>query len=127
MRKLILIIGLLVAGNILLAQDKEDQIRRKREAKIEEFKERLELSDEQIADLKQLREATKPKLDEIREDESKSRSDKMRAHADIIEQNEKEIAQILDEQQLQELEEIKGEIREKRKMRREKRREHKRD
>ncbi|MEQ8904794.1 hypothetical protein [Ekhidna sp.] len=127
MRKIALIIGLLVAGTIVLAQDKREELREKREIKIEEYRERLELSDAQISDLKKLRVDAKPQLDEIRNDTSKSRSDKMRALAAIMEKQEKEVAEILNDEQLTELEAIKKEVRENQEVRREKRKERRGD
>ena len=94
MQKLTLIIGLLVAANILFAQGKREQMREKAEVKIEEYKERLNLTEDQVADLKELRESIKPELEAIRKDESKSRSEKMRAHADIIEKQEEDTANL---------------------------------
>ena len=127
MRKIALIIGLLVAGTIVLAQDKREELREKREIKIEEYRERLELSDAQISDLKKLRVDAKPQLDEIRNDTSKSKSDKMRALAAIMEKQEKEVAEILNDEQLTELEAIKKEVRENQEVRREKRKERRGD
>lgn len=127
MKKLTLIIGLLTAASILVAQEKRDAIRGKAEVKIEEYKERLNLTENQIDELKKMREGLKPELDAIREDEAKSRSEKMRAHADLIEKQEKEVTKILDDEQLSELEVIKKEIREKRSERREKRKERRGD
>ncbi|WP_370089393.1 hypothetical protein [Ekhidna sp.] len=123
MKKLTLIIGLLVAGNILYAQDRRQELREKVEVKIEEYKERLDLTEDQVADLKKLRESMKPELDELRDDDEKSRSAKMRAHADIIEKREAEVAKILNQEQLAELEVIKKEIKTNAENRREKRKE----
>lgn len=123
MKKLTLIIGLLVAGNILYAQDRRQEIRGKVEVKIEEYKERLNLSEDQVTDLKKLRESMKPELDELRNDDEKSRSEKMRAHADIIEKREAEVAKILNQEQLAELEVIKNEVKANTESRREKRKE----
>lgn len=127
MQKLTLIIGLLVAANILFAQGKREQMREKAEVKIEEYKERLNLTEDQVADLKELRESIKPELEAIRKDESKSRSEKMRAHADIIEKQEEEVAKILNDEQLTELEVIKKEVRENVKKRRDRRRDRRDD
>jgi acyl-CoA reductase-like NAD-dependent aldehyde dehydrogenase len=127
MQKLILIIGLLVATNILFAQGKREQMREKVEVKIEEYKDRLDLSDDQVADLKAMRESMKPELEAIRKDESMKRSEKMRAHADIIEKQEEEMAKILNDDQLTELEIIKKEVRENVKKRKDRRRDRRGD
>ncbi len=123
MKKITLLIGLLVAVNILLAQDRREAAREKAKVKIEEYKERLELTEDQIAELKKLREGAKPELEAIRNDDSKSRSEKMRAQADIMENQEAEVAKILNEDQLAELEVIKKEVRANREKRRDKRKE----
>ncbi|WP_424963491.1 hypothetical protein [Ekhidna sp.] len=127
MKKLTLIIGLLVAVNILFAQNRREAVREKAEVKIEEYKERLNLTESQTADLKKLRESMKPELEAIRNDDSKSRSDKMRAKADIVEKQEKEVAKILNDEQLAELEVIKKEVRENVEKRRDRRKDRRGD
>ena len=127
MKKITLLIGLLVAVNILFAQDRREAMKEKAKVKIEEYKERLELTDNQVADLKKLREEAKPELEAIRKDESKSRSEKMRARADIMENQEKEISNILNEDQLAELEVIRKEVRANMEKRRERRKERRGD
>jgi len=77
--------------------------------------------------LKKMRESMKPELEAIQNDDTKSRSEKMRARADIMEKQEKEVARILDEEQLAELEVIKKEIRENVDERRKKRKERRGD
>ena len=81
--------------------------------KLEEYKERLELTDVQVEDWKVLREKYKPELKSIRSDESKSKADKMRAAADIVEKQQKELADILSENQFAELQIIREEVMEK--------------
>jgi len=121
MKKFTLIIGILVAANILYAQDKSERIRGKARVKIEEHKDRLNLSEDQIADLKSLKEEMKPEFEKLKTNESLSRPDKMRAHANLIEEREAAVAEILDEEQLAELEVIRKEVKERRKERRENR------
>lgn len=120
MKKLTLIIGIMVASNVLLAQDPETGKGPKgnKEAIIEKHKERLELSDEQVEQLRDLRESLKPEFESLKNNETLSRPDKMRAHADLIEKREAEVAKILTDSQLEELEKIKEENKEKRKGRR---------
>lgn len=127
MQKLTLIIGLLVAANILFAQGKREQIREKAVVKIEEYKERLNLSDKQVNDLKDLREEMKPEFEALKKDESKSRSDKMRLHADLIDKREARVEEILTDDQFAELQIIKKEVKQKRIDVREKRKERKKD
>ena len=123
MKKFTLIIGILVAANVLNAQGRKEKVREKVEIKIAEHKERLNLTEDQVGDLKKLREEMKPQLEEIRKDESLSRSDKMRAHADLLDERDAELEKILDEDQLAELDEIRKEVQKQREERMEKRRE----
>ena len=127
MKKLALIVGLLVAVNILFAQGKREEMKEKAEVKIEEYKERLNLSDKQENELKDLRAEMKPEFEALKKDESKSRSDKMRAHADLIEKREAKVAEILTEDQFAELQIIKEEVKQKRMDVREKRKERRQD
>ena len=122
MKKVTLIIGILLAANILFAQGRKEEMRERAKAQIEEYRERLELSDEQIADIKEIREKYKPEMQEIRKDETKSRSEKMRAAADVVEKQEADMAEILTPEQQEEWKEIKVEIKEKREERRERKR-----
>jgi len=110
MRKLSLIIGLIAAANILFAQDRREMAREKAEVRFEEYKDRLNLTDDQLTELKQVKADMKPEMEALKNDESLSRSDKMRAHADLIEKREAEVAEILDDEQLAELAVIKEEI-----------------
>ncbi len=123
MKKFTLIIGLIVAANILYAQGKREKLREGAQVKIEEYKERLNLTEDQLADLKVLREEMKPQLEEIRQNESLTKPDKMRAHADLLEERQEEVEKILDDEQLAELAVIRKEVMEKRAERREKRKE----
>lgn len=116
MKKLILVLGILVAANILVAQDRE-RAPRKAEIKIEEYKERLNLTNDQETQWEEVRAKYRPEFKAIKQDESKSRSEKMRAAADVEEQKEADLAEILSEDQLQELAVIKSEIRQKRRKR----------
>ncbi|WP_436515445.1 hypothetical protein [Ekhidna sp. To15] len=125
MRKLALIIGLLVAGNVLFAQDQKPGKERP-PVKIEEYKERLKLTESQLAELKNMRESLRPELEAIRKDDSKSRSERMEARAEVMKRQESQVAEILDDEQEAELKEIHREIRDdvrgKRKRKRERRR-----
>ena len=123
MKKITLIIGILVAANLIYAQGKREKVREKVQVKIAEHKERLNLTEDQLTELKDLKEEMKPQFEELRKDESLSRSDKMRAHADLLDEREAEFAKILDEDQLAELEEIREEVRSQLEERMEKRRE----
>ena len=123
MKRFTLIIGILVAANILYAQNRREKVRDRAELKIEEYKVRLNLTDEQVTDLQELREEMKPEFEEIKKNESLSRSDKMRAHADLLDERSTEVEKILDDTQLAEWEEIKKEVKAKRAEHREKRKE----
>lgn len=126
MRRLFIILGLLVAGQIVWAQDGE-KVRERAKVKIEEYKERLELTEAQIAEIKSLREKYAPEVQAIREDESTSKGDKMRAMADIVDQREAEMEAILSEQQMTELKAIQAEVKENMQERRERRRERRKE
>lgn len=121
MKKITLIIGILIAANILYAQNKKGKMRHRAEVRIEEHKERLNLSEDQVEDLEKLKQEMKPQFEEIKKNESLSRPDKMRAHADLLEERQTEVEKILDDEQLAELEEIRKEFHERRKERMEER------
>lgn len=120
MKKLLIIVGVLVAFNIVSAQ--EPTRKERIQSEIEAYKERLQLSDVQVAQLKEMHKKYRPEMKAIRDDESKSRSDKMRAAADIMEKKEDEIATILSNEQMAEWNVIRKEISSKRIARRENRR-----
>lgn len=107
--------------NILVAQTREEA-RAKAEVKIEEYKERLNLSEEQVQQVKDLRTKYRPEFQSIRDDESKTKSDKMRARADLMDEREAELEEILDDEQMAELKVIRSEMRENAKARKENRR-----
>ncbi|MFK7954175.1 MAG: hypothetical protein AB8B73_15100 [Ekhidna sp.] len=113
MQKVILMIGMVLVASIAFAQGegKKD----KPEIKIEEYKERLELSDNQVSDLKEMREKYRPQLREIRSDKSKDKADKMRAAADVMDLQQEELATILSESQFAELQIIREEAKRKKK------------
>lgn len=106
-----------MAANVLVAQDREvnERIKKKRD----EIKTRLELTDDQTEQLKALREKYRPELKSIREDESKTRSEKLRAVADIVDQKDEDLKGILNQNQMAELSLIRKEIHLNRKERRE--------
>ncbi|MEQ9404833.1 MAG: hypothetical protein RIM99_14675 [Cyclobacteriaceae bacterium] len=108
MKKVILLLGVLVAANILAAQDTLTV----KEARGKNFKSRLGLTSEQEEQLKELRGKLRPELKSIREDDSKSRSEKLRALADVQEVKEKELSTILSGTQMAELKSIRSEVRE---------------
>ncbi len=121
MRKLIIMLGILVAANVLVAQD--TQVDERVKNKKEEIKARLELTDEQAEQLKALREKYKPELKSIREDDTKSRSEKLRAVADLIDQKDADLQGILSQNQIAELSIIRNEMKVRRQERRERMRE----
>ena len=117
MKQAILLIGMLVAGNILFGQEKHPP-REIPETKIEKLKERLELTDEQVREWKEMEEKYRPELKEIRNDDSKERHEKMRAAADVMEKQQEELTKILTEDQFTELQIIREEVKRKKKKRR---------
>lgn len=113
----------MTAVGIIFAQDKTEVGREKAKVKIEAYKERLNLSENQLADLKKMRESLKPELEALQQDESKSRSERMHARAYIIEKQEAGVAEILNNEQEAELKVIQREARENAKERRKRKRE----
>lgn len=97
-----------MAVNTLQAQGD----RSKRRARLIDYQERLQLSDSQIAEVKEIRKKYKPEMKAIRNDASKSKADKMRALADIIEKKDADIANVLSLEQMKEWEVIKAEVKE---------------
>ena len=124
-KKIALVLGILVATNILVAQDGREQRKEKIQERIEEYKERLGLSDLQIEKIKEVRAKYKPDMEEIRQNEATSRAEKMRASADVIEKMEADLSGVLTAEQQEEWKAIKAEIREKKEQRRERARERK--
>ena len=126
MKKLIVMLGVIVAAHIVTAQDANESSKNRKEVKIEELKTRLDLTDEQVAQIKELREKYRPEIEAIKNDETKSRSDKMRATADIIDSREADMTQILNEQQMMEMKVIRQEMQTQRKARKERMRDRRR-
>lgn len=118
MKKLLLIIGILIAANVLLAQE-EKSTGDKAENFKEKLKNRLELTADQESQLKELRKKYGSELKSIRTDEEKLKSEKLYAAAAMMEKKESELASILSAKQLSELRTIKKEVRQKRINRRE--------
>lgn len=113
MKKLTLILGLILAAGILFAQQEGQKPRKQqREMNIEQLRERLNLSDEQFASLQAIHQEMQPKMQALRQDDSKSKAEKMRAQADLIEEREQKVAAILNQQQLTELRAMQAERRE---------------
>lgn len=106
MKKLALFIGILLAANILFAQDEQEMMN----LKLEEYKERMNLNEDQLAKWKEIKKTYRPQLKEIRDNESMERSDKMRAAADVVEKMDNEMKLILNEEQYKELQEIREEM-----------------
>ena len=113
MQKVILLIGLFLFGSVAFAQSETKKGRA--ENKIEKYKERLQLSDNQVSNLKEMREKYRSQLKEIRSDKSKNKADKMRATADVMDLRQEELATILSENQFTELQIIREEVKIKRK------------
>ena len=126
MKKLIVMLGVIVAAHIVTAQDTNESSKNRKEVKIEELKTRLDLTDEQVAQIKELREKYRPEIEAIKNDETKSRSDKMRATADIIDSREADMTQILNEQQMMEMKVVRQEMQTQRKARKERMRDRRR-
>jgi len=120
MKKITLMIGILLAVNILFAQGRRGEMKNKRRGKIEAYQDRLDLSEGQLNDIKEIKAKYKPEMEEIRNDQTKTRSDKMRAAADVVEKQETEINEILNQEQQEEWKKIRAEIKEHREAKREK-------
>lgn len=118
MKKLIIVLGILVAANVVVAQDSETTNERV-ETRKKEIKDRLELTDEQAGQLQELREKYRPEVQSIRSDESKTKSEKLRAVADLVDQKNTDLQGILSQNQIAELSVIRKEIHVKRKEHRE--------
>lgn len=110
MKKLLLLIGVLTAGNILYAQHAITYEERVVKSK-ERIRERLDLGAEQELQLKEWQGKYAPDLKAIRRDTEKSRSEKLYAMAAIQAKREQELALILSEKQLEELQLMKKEVR----------------
>ncbi|MEP5611626.1 MAG: hypothetical protein ABJP45_05220 [Cyclobacteriaceae bacterium] len=119
MKKLIILLGILVAANVLAAQDSE-QANERIESKRQEIKARLDLSDDQSEQLRELREKYRPEIQEIRTDETKTRNEKMRAVADLLDRKDADLQGILTQNQVAELTVMRKEMYTRRKLRREK-------
>lgn len=98
MKKFIILLGILVAANVLVAQE-----RGRGEDRREELKQLLDLSDEQASQLEAVHQKYKPEFQNIKQDESITRSDKMRAAADLMDQREADVQSILTQDQFEKL------------------------
>lgn len=117
MKKILLIIGILTAANVLIAQE-ETQVSDRTETSREDVKKRLELTTDQEMQLKELRKKYAAELKAIRTAEEKSRSEKLYETAAIVEKKEEELTTILSQKQLNELKAVQKEVRSKRHHRR---------
>ena len=96
---MILMMGVVAAANVLVAQPSEQERKERAQAKMEEYKEQLQLSDEQVEALKTIRQEHKKALHDIRENEDLDKPDKLRAHADELEAREEKVKEVLSEEQ----------------------------
>lgn len=117
MKKILLIIGILTAANVLIAQE-ETQVSDRTETSREDVKKRLELTTDQEMQLRELRKKYAAELKAIRTAEEKSRSEKLYETAAIVEKKEEELTTILSQKQLNELKAVQKEVRIKRHHRR---------
>lgn len=124
MKRITLLVGILAAANILFAQNKREMVREKAPAKIEQYHLRLDLSEAQVTELKRLKEKYHPEMEAIRSNDATSKSDKMRAAADVIEKREKEVSSILTTEQEAEWKAIQDEMQERRQQHRERQKQH---
>jgi len=118
MKKLIIVLGILVAVNVLVAQDNQ-QTNERFESKRHAIKARLDLTDEQSEQLSDLREKYRPEIQNIRTDESKTRSEKMRAMADLVDQKDAELQGVLTQNQVAKLAVVRKKMHARRKLHRE--------
>lgn len=109
MRKITLILGILIAGNVLFAQDTTKK-GKKAKAKIETYKEELGLTDTQLADLKGIEETSKEEMEALKSDASLTDEAKKESRKAINEKRQAGIASVLNEDQLAQWEEIKSSL-----------------
>jgi acyl-CoA reductase-like NAD-dependent aldehyde dehydrogenase len=102
MKKIIIVLGILVAANVLVAQEREMLERRK-----DDFKQLMNLSEGQSDQLEKLHEKYRPEFQNIRNDASKTKSEKLRESADLIDARNEELQNILSAEQYAKLEIIK--------------------
>lgn len=118
MKKLLLFLGIMIATNVIMAQGRpsKEQV----QVKLEEYKDRLNLTDDQVAEWKEIRKKYQPQLKDIRSDESLKKSDKKKAAADVIAKIDGEVMAMLNEDQQAEYKVIRSEIKANAKKRRRK-------
>ena len=121
MKKLLIVVGILVAINCVSAQE-NSRMHDARKKKIAAYQDRLELTDAQIESLKSIHQNHKSEREKLRADESKSKSEKMRVAADLIDIRESEVATVLSNDQLAERNKIQEENKIKRQVMRTRRR-----
>lgn len=120
MKKLILLLGIVVAGYAATAQQPKHGM--DNPEKIEVFKEKLNLSDEQVDQMKALRKKHLEEMKAVKGDQSLSRADKMRKMADAVESHDEKLSEILTEEQMAELKTMREQRKQKGKKRRMQRR-----
>jgi len=120
MKKLILLLGIVVAGYAVTAQQPQHGM--DKSEKIEVLKEKLDLSDEQVDQMKALRKMHMEAMKAVKDDQSLSRADKIRKMADAVEAHDEKLSEILTEEQMAELKSMREQRKQKGKQRRMQRR-----
>jgi uncharacterized protein YdaT len=125
MKKLIIALGIVVAGFAATAQNPQGP-EEKNAIPMEKLQEELQLSESQLNEIKALRQDHFKQLKDIEEMSDMSRADKMRKRADAIEKHEQALSEILNEEQWATLQEMRENFTAKRKGARKQRRERRR-
>lgn len=106
---------LLMVFSSVSVQAQERPEKGQKQIAIERYKEQLKLSEDQVESLKSMKAKYSSQKKEIRNNDAQSKSEKMRLMADILENQQAEMAEILDESQLAEWKKIKEEMKAQRK------------
>lgn len=99
----------LMMVSVMQLSAQERPIREKTRAKVEEYKQRLNLTDEQSEQMKTIRAKYQPELEQIRKSEQ-TRGDKLRAAAEVADQMDAEVEKVLTPAQMDEWKKIKKEV-----------------
>lgn len=102
-------VATLMMVSVMQMSAQERPIREKTRTKVEEYKQRLNLTDEQSEQMKTIRAKYQPELEQIRKSEQ-TRGDKLRAAAEVADQMDAEVEKVLTPAQMDEWKKIKKEV-----------------
>lgn len=102
-------VATLMMVSVMQLSAQERPIREKTRTKVEEYKQRLNLTDEQSEQMKTIRAKYQPELEQIRKSEQ-TRGDKLRAAAEVADQMDAEVEKVLTPAQMDEWKKIKKEV-----------------